>query len=73
MDVTYWKTRHQMMEEGEYFGGVGGEVMSSLDVSMDRFDPNDDRSPDDIDETQLRVELLEAMERLRTLGLLDDS
>jgi hypothetical protein len=60
------------MDQGEGFDGVGADILSSIDTAMDAFSPDADAiGPYDIDETQLRIELTEAVAKLRLLGLVD--
>ena len=71
LDLAYWKRRRDLMDAG-VFPGLGWEPMSNIDTALDVFNPDPDRDPDQIDETQLRVELTEAIAKLKALGFLLD-
>jgi len=45
--------------------------MSAIDTAMDVFNADPDRNPDEIDETQLRIEVEAALIGLRSVGLVD--
>lgn len=73
LDLEYWRTHGALMEEGASLDGFGWELISNIDAAMDVFSPRPDRDPDEIDERQLRLELLAAVQGLRELGLLADT
>jgi hypothetical protein len=61
----YWQTRRELLNTNwRAFEGAFGEEMSSVDTAVDSY-RSGDRSDLEIDEQQLRQELLAAMERLR--------
>jgi Bacterial self-protective colicin-like immunity len=61
----YWRVRRELLNTNwSAFDGVFGEIMSSVDTAVDSYRA-DDRADFEIDEQQLRQELLTAMENLR--------
>jgi hypothetical protein len=72
VNLAYWDTRRELMKRGEMFDGPPASALSNIDTAMDSFKPDPDRGWHQIDETQLRKELGEAIERLRKLGYLTD-
>jgi hypothetical protein len=66
--MNYWTTRRRLLNEGLWFRGDVGVVMSHIDVALDLFNADPDRIPDQIDEAQLRIELESAIDELMRLG-----
>jgi hypothetical protein len=70
VNLSYWDTRRELMQVGEMFDGPAGEYLSNIDTAMDSFNPDADRGSHEIDEAQLKLELGNAIGRLRGLGYL---
>lgn len=67
--LTYWDIRRDLMERGTSFEGPPSQILSNIDTAMDSYAP--DPTPFDIDEGQLRMELMEAIGALRSTGFLE--
>ncbi len=70
MDLAYWQRRRALMDGGASFEGDGSATISSVDTAMDCFSPDQDRAQFQIDEGQLRQELMSAIDALRRSGLM---
>ena len=69
----YWLVRRSLIDEGASFEGPGWKFLSDIDVAIDSFSPDDDRTPYQIDEAQLRSEVTAAIGGLQALGLAGSS
>jgi hypothetical protein len=72
-NLEYWSVRRRLMDSGHSFEGIGAETVSNVDTAMDVFSPDDDRHSGQIDEGELRVELTQAINALREIGLLPET
>jgi hypothetical protein len=61
------------MSSGEMFDGPPSELLSNIDTAMDSYNPDPDPEFHQINETQLRKELEQAITGLRELGYLAES
>ena len=71
MNLDYWRIRRELMDGGELFDGPPAQFLSNIDTAMDSFSLDPDRSPDEIDEAQLRSEVEAAILSLRRLGYVE--
>ena len=69
-DRRYWEVRRDLMDRGSEVKGPAARILGSLDTTMDVFNPSGDRGDWQIDETEMRAELVKAIEALRNLGFL---
>lgn len=72
LGLNYWATRRELMNAGEMFDGPPSELLSNIDTAMDSYNPDPDPEFDQIDETQLRKEIEQAIAGLKRLGYLTD-
>jgi hypothetical protein len=71
MTLQYWSTRHDLMAGGEMFWGLGDDHLSDIDLAMDCYHPHAIRNEFDIDESELRRRVSEAIAALRALGVIE--
>ena len=67
----YWLARQTLMDEGASFEGSGWTFLSNLDTATDSYARDEDRTPYQIDDDRLRIEVEAALVGLRAIGLLD--
>ena len=68
VNLQYWETRRELMNEGEAFDGPAGAALSNIDTALDSYSPERDRDSRQIDDQTLRRELEAAFDKLRDLG-----